>query len=216
MNFHIRINTRTEEDILNKKIAFFPIKDFESRIEGEGYNIISATANLTSPHPFLWNISQAYGWDYAALDKSVMECERKKEIITALDFHPYLFLVPQTRNSTKAKLAPEYFITSLLDCINHLKKKRLHFTHFSFIKSSFPKKEISAILSVLLNPLVKTTLENVYWDIDSRHSKEMFMLYRRIAINTYRLNVSQPTITGGDKDFNKWARTNWQGFASYW
>ena len=94
------------------------------------------------------------------------------------DFQPHLILVPKTRGSTKSKNSPEFFITEILKLCNANGTKRLHFTHYSFIGNKFPSKEITSILNILLNPLTYQTLDEFYFEIDSRHLRELEDLMR--------------------------------------
>ncbi len=48
---------------------------------------------------------------------------------------------------------------------------------YGFVQSKLPKNEVAGILIFLLTPKLNTTLETVYWDIDTRVAKELKLLY---------------------------------------
>jgi hypothetical protein len=46
----------------------------------------------------------------------------------------------------------------------------------------------------MLNPLIYTTLETIYWEIDSRYIDEMKDLYREVNVNCNGYGASYPEV----------------------
>jgi hypothetical protein len=66
-----------------------------------------------------------------------------------------------------------------VDQLQKIKKlKNLHFTHYRFVQNKLPKDEIYEILSVMMSPLLNSTLEKVIWDIDVRQEDNMETMYQ--------------------------------------
>jgi len=189
MKLILRVHTHTNDEMLmGHKVGFTPIDS----LNRYGY-IISATANdrgFTS----LNAIARAYKWDTRKINSYVFDCNFNNRITIPGTFLPKLLLVPQTHGSSKAKYAAEHYITEILMYTNYFVTKKLHFTHYGFIQSKFPSYEIKNILKILLNPLTHITLDEIYWEIDSRHLNEMIEAYKYIANNMYRLHLPNPTI----------------------
>jgi uncharacterized protein YfeS len=64
----------------------------------------------------------------------------------------------------------------------------LHFTHYGFIQNKLPSEEIEKILEVMLNPLTRSTLKQVIWDIDVRQDANMEYLHS--VVKQYGLRLS--------------------------
>jgi hypothetical protein len=88
-------------------------------------------------------------------------------------------LVPKTR----ANISVCEVTKDLVDASNALGLKKLNFTHYVTVLNRLPKNEIIEILTYLLNPNLVTTIETIYWDIDSRYKNELNEIYKRLTIN---------------------------------
>ena len=103
-------------------------------------------------------------------------CNDKYEIAILNKSTPPLLLVPQTYGKKDSL----FLINDLIAACNHLKVKKLHFTHFGFIQKKLPKNEVKEILRVMLDPHIQSTIEIVIWDVDSRVEGE-FKKYKLSA-----------------------------------
>jgi hypothetical protein len=163
-----------DEVIMGQAIWFRPIN---------GVDAISATANASGFTP-LTSIARAYDWQREAIQEAVKQCNEKGEVAVLNRLKPNLFLVPKTKGESNSL----FYITDLLLAINHLKISTLHFTHYGFIQNKLPVNEIEQILEVMLNPLTKSTLKQVIWDIDVRQDDKMEYLHK--IIKQYGLRLS--------------------------
>lgn len=173
------------------EIIFRPIEhkffDLDKELEVQTVAIthidaVSATANISGFVP-LRSIAHEYGWDTETLRVAVKECNERSEVAILNPLKPTLFLVPKTDGKSNTL----FYITDLLNAMNHLEIETVRFTHYFFLVGNFPKDEISKILEVMLNPLTKSTLKKVYWDIDTRQELQMKKLYLDIK---KRLGIS--------------------------
>jgi hypothetical protein len=133
---------------------------------------VSATANMGGFVP-LRLIAYEYGWDTEILKVAVKECNERGEVVILNQLKPTLFLVPKTKDKSNTL----FYITDLLNAMNYLEIKTVSFTHHCFIFGNLRGDEISTMLEVMLNPLTKSTLKKVIWDIDTRQELQMTKLY---------------------------------------
>lgn len=129
----------------------------------EDVDAISVTAN---PEGFTTQsrVGQLLGYDQEVMADAAKVCNDKYEIVILNKSTPPLLLVPQTYGRKDSL----FLINDLIAACNHLKVKRLHFTHFGFIQKELPKNEVVQILQVMLDPYIQSTIETIMWDIDSR------------------------------------------------
>lgn len=173
MKLILRPHTNTDEEIkLGQKVGFSSI---------HGVSALSVTANLNGVTP-LSAVLQ-----HLKIDKKIV---RKLVETTNINGHvklvqtwPNLILMPPTRAEMGRNKDIEFYTIQLIKICNAENFKNLHFTHYGFINGVFQGWEIRKILSIFLNPLIYTTLETVYWEIDSRFVDEMKNLYRDVNIN---------------------------------
>jgi hypothetical protein len=173
MKLILRPHTNTDEEInLGQKVGFSSI---------HGVSALSVTANLNGVTP-LSAVLQ-----HLKIDKKIV---RKLVETTNINGHvklvqtwPNLILMPPTRAEMGRNRDIEFYTIQLIKICNAENFKNLHFTHYGFINGVFQGWEIRKILSIFLNPLIYTTLETVYWEIDSRFVDEMKNLYRDVNIN---------------------------------
>lgn len=142
------------EIIMGQFIWFHPCEDADA---------ISVTAN---PEGFTTQsrVGQLLGYDQVVMVDAAKACNDKYEIAILNKSTPPLLLVPQTYG----KKDNHFLIGDLMAACNHLKVKKLHFTHFGFIQKELPKNEVEQILRVMLDPHIQSTIEIVVWDVDSR------------------------------------------------
>ena len=153
-----------DEEAMGHAIWFQPIGDVDG---------ISATANGEGSTP-LTSIARAYGWQRETIRDASDKCNKKDEICILDNVNPKLMLVPKTKGHHSVL----FYINDLLLAANHLKLKNLHFTHYRFVQNKLPKDEIYEILSVMMSPLLNSTLEKVIWDIDVRQEDNMETMYQ--------------------------------------
>jgi len=196
MRFIIKTHEHTDTEIqMHHKYGFSLVRGFgrvgsldcmSASANSKGFTTLHAIANICK-----WNDEQL---------KFYEDIVNEHHIVRYLDdFQPNLILVPKTRGSNRSKNSPEYFITEIIKQCNHRNIKRLHFTHYSFIESKFPAKEITSILNILLNPLTYQTLDEFYFEIDSRHLRELEDLYDLITNHVYRLRKIKPSVIDSQK-----------------
>jgi hypothetical protein len=163
------------------QIIFRPIEhrfyDPNKEIEVQSVSItdidaVSATANIGGFVP-LRSIAYEYGWDTKILKVAVKECNERGEVVILNQLKPTLFLVPKNKDKSNTL----FYITDLLNAMNHLDIKTVRFTHHFFLFGNLREDEIPTILEVMLNPLTKSTLKKVIWDIDTRQELQMTKLY---------------------------------------
>lgn len=171
----------TDEEIqLGQKIAFTTI---------HGIQAISVTANLNGFTPMA-AILEYLKIKKKTLIKEVHSCS----IVKLIPYWPNIILVPPTRGPTGKNKWIENYTIEILKICNAGNFKELQFTHYGFINGTFPKGEVSRILSILLNPLIYTTLEAIYWEIDARYVEIMEETYTRIDENINGSRGSYPII----------------------
>jgi hypothetical protein len=142
------------EILMGQFIWFHPCEDADA---------ISVTAN---PEGFTTQnrVGQLLGYDQEVMINAAKACNEKYEIAILNKSTPPLLLVPQTYGKKDSL----FLINDLIAACNHLKVKKLHFTHFGFIQKELPKNEVEQILWVMLDPHIQSTIETVVWDVDSR------------------------------------------------
>ncbi len=157
-----------------------------------GIEAISATANARGFTP-LTAIARKYGWQNDQLEAASVECNSRQEVAIINTLSPTLLLVPKTRGDDGGLLVVDGLISDLLDAVNHLSHRSLHFTHFGFMQGRPPELAMLRILQFLLNPTQASTLDVLYWDIDIRGLKELINIYA-IVSRHYRLKSTKPEI----------------------
>lgn len=191
MKIQIRVHTHTDPEVqLGHKIGFSSIHEFRSY---QPNNLIVATANIDG-FTTLNAIANVYKFNKDAIKFYVDQCNEHNVIRILRDFEVPLMLVPRTRGSTKWQKAPERYITEIIKEANHSDVKKIHFTPYSFIRNKFPENEIRSILTILLNPLVHSTLSTFIFEIDARHEKQLIDLYDGIANHLYQRRVGKPEV----------------------
>jgi hypothetical protein len=63
-----------------------------------------------------------------------------------------------------------------------------------FINSEFPKIEISRLFLILLNPLIQSSIEVLYWEIDSRYIEEVVNCYLYFSNYLYQNSISEAEV----------------------
>ena len=144
----------------------------------EDADAISVTAN---PEGFTTQnrVGQLLGYDQEVMIDAAKACNDKYEIAILNKSTPPLLLVPQTYGKKDSL----FLINDLITACNHLKVKRLHFTHFGFIQKELPKSEVEQILRVILDSHIQSTIETVIWDVDSRVKDALQTIVADLALS---------------------------------
>ncbi len=150
----------------------------EPRITDEAHSAISVTANFNGFTP-LWAIARAYHWDSDLIKAAAEECNKKCEVMILTELNPIVILVPKT----KAEKNITTIFKDLVDAANILDIKKLHFTHYSYMKSKKPLNEIKQILKILLDPSLHTSIKTVYWDLNADFKDDVIKTYKEVLLS---------------------------------
>lgn len=168
MKLILRSHNNTAEEIqLGHKLGFTTVK---------GVDVISITANLNGFTPAT-AVLRRLGYGKDQFQQIAEECRTDGCVKLYAGREPNLIFVPHTRGYTGRNRSIEYYITRIIQICNSKSFKSLHFSHFGFINGEFQKKDIFRILTVILNPLIHTTLNVLYWEIDYRYLRETMNIY---------------------------------------
>jgi hypothetical protein len=146
---------------------------------------ISLSANSNGFTQFTAAMRALYR-DSKEFEQSLINCKKFDTVIEARPESPTIILVPPTRGKTGKSQSFEYYATEIISVCNYRKRKILHFAHYGFINGDFQWMEIRRTMEVFLNPLNYTTLEKMYFEIDSRYFNEVFGICKDVA-KMYRL-----------------------------
>ena len=124
--------------------------------------------------------------DHKDFEDEIIDC-RKQNIVIELKNQPFnslkLILVPPTRGRTSKHHTYEYYMTRILEICNVNNSKNLHFTHYGFLNGGFDFDEVQRAMTTLLHPLIFTTLEKIYFEIDYRYLNEFINIYKYVNSN---------------------------------
>jgi hypothetical protein len=184
MRIILRSHTNTDEEIASgQKVGFTSIR---------GIDAISVTANLNGTTPMSAVLK------YLNVDKKtirkIADYSNTNGHVELFKYWPNLILLPPTRAEIGRHKDVEFYTIKMLKICNAENFKELHFTHYGFMNGIFQKLEIRRILAIMLNPLIYTTLETIYWEIDSRYIDEMKDLYREVNVNCNGYGASYPEV----------------------
>ena len=155
---------------------------------------ISITNNIMGVGGIFYTIIRKYDLDYMQIGKACSEVDEQKKVIK-VNGNNDVIIVPKTFSSSK------YSITKYSNqiCNEIFSKRYLHFTHFGFLKTEFPKNQIEKILAVFL---IKNKINcEVCWDIDEKFFDEMKSLLKT-TLQENNLSIEFETYT--DENF-KWS-----------
>jgi len=190
MRIILRSHTNSEEEINSgQKAGFTSIR---------GIDAISVTANLNGATP-LSAVLQYLKVDKKTIRK-IVDYSNINGRVELVKNRPNLILLPPTRAEIGRHKDVEFYAIKMLKICNAENFKELHFTHYGFMNGIFQKLEIRRILTILLNPLVYSTLETIYWEIDSRYIDEMRDLYHEVNTNCNGYGASYPDIISSVKN----------------
>jgi len=168
--FKVHINTDHEIE-LGHKVGFTIPSDVDA---------ISLSANSNGFTQFTAAMRALYR-DTKEFETSIKECKDFDTVIEARAESPTIILIPPTRGKTGKSQSFEYYATEIISLCNYRKRKILHFAHYGFINGDFQWMEIRRTMEVFLNPLIHTTLEKIYFEIDSRYFNEAFSICKDVA-----------------------------------
>jgi hypothetical protein len=185
MKLIFRSHTNTPEEIqLGHKLGFTTIK---------GIDAISASANLNGFTPAA-AVLRHLGYDKDQFQQMADYSRANGSVELYAGRKPNLIFVPPTRGYTGKNKSMEFYITRTLQICNAENYKSLHFSHFGFINGEFQQLDIFKIFNVLLNPLIYTTLDVFYWEIDSRYLDRILDSYRYVNNDCYRNRSGRPEV----------------------
>ena len=144
-------------------------------------------------------VGQLLGYDQELMVDAAKACNDKYEIAILNKSTPPLLLVPQTYGKKDSL----FLIHDLIAGCNHLRVKKLHFTHFGFIQSHDATKDFVRILEIFLNPLIELSLRELIWEIDIRGLKALEDAYHEVRIR-FRLLEDKPTMIFSRKSRNSY------------
>lgn len=113
-----------------------------------------------------YSICKKYSIDYKDYDEADFSIYLKRKVVLVDKEISFIF-VPSTQSSNSNSI--KKYCERICELIEF--KDYLHFTHFGYLKTSFPSAQIKKILSIFLD---KEDFEcEVCWDIDEKYFKEM-------------------------------------------
>ena len=113
-----------------------------------------------------FSICKKYSIDYKDYDEADFSIYLKRKVVL-VDKEIIFIFVPSTQSSNSNSISK--YCERICELIEF--KDYLHFTHFGYLKTSFPSAQIKKILSIFLD---KEDFEcEVCWDIDEKYFKEM-------------------------------------------
>lgn len=184
MKIVLRVHENAKEEIqLGHKLSFTS----ENNITA-----LSATANLNGLTP-LAAILRYFRISKKGIINQVVSSNVNGHV-KFIDTFPKLILIPPTRGVSGRNQAIEYYLVEALKVCNMHNINDLHFTHFGFMNDEFKEEEICRILKILLNPLIFTTLEKLYWEIDARYLDQMLAIYYYIDHTCFGNSRISPSI----------------------
>ncbi len=176
MKIIFRSHNNTPEEIqLGHKLGFTTIK---------GIHAISLTANLNGFTPAT-AVLRHLRYDKVEFQQIADDC-RTNGAVKLCGLRPKLIFVPPTRGYTGRNKAMEFYITKTLQICNSENFKSLHFSHFGFINGVLQELDILRIFNVILNPLIFTTLEVFYFEVDSRYLNKILEIYDQVNRHSYK------------------------------
>lgn len=135
---------------------------------------VSLTANPNVWTAFSMAIS-AYGWPVRSkLVDACTACNRRGEISVLPELKPTAFLVPRTHG----RIRDGFLIKDLMDAVESMQIRKLHFAHFAFDLDQFPLREITLILEHLRDRNSGTT--EIVFDIQCRHEADLSEVFEQV------------------------------------
>lgn len=129
------------------------------------FSAVSITVNSHSSQYF--NIQRKYAIPRELIDVHEYDVLKNKEVVWVRTCSPNFLLVPATFASNKQRIT-----TYAENLCGYFKIFRfIHFTHFGFLRTQFPKAQIKKILDVLFAD--KDLDCEVCWDIDEKFHEQM-------------------------------------------
>lgn len=184
MKIIFRSHNNTPEEIeLGHKLGFTTIK---------GIDAVSLTANLKGFTPAT-AVLRHLRYDKDEFQQIADDC-RTNGSVTICGFRPKLIFVPPTRGYTGRNKAMESYISKTLQICNAGNFKSLHFSHFGFINGVLQGTDIYRIFNVVLNPLIFTTLDVFYFEVDSRYLDKILQIYYQVNNYGYKNRSARPEV----------------------
>ena len=151
---------------------------------------ISATANNSGFSP-LKAIVRNFGWRTEIISSAVERCNTVQEVAIVNVLQPKLLLVPKTKGQNGLRYLPIVLANDLINACNAINVRVLSFSHFGFIQTEFPRKEIASILRIFFNKSTASSIRVLIWDIDIRHKSEMLKLYEDIKFEITQTRTNE-------------------------
>jgi hypothetical protein len=201
-----RVHKNTDEEIqIGHKVGF--------TIQS-GVHAISVSANQNGFTP-LTAVLRALYLNVKDFDDVIIRC-RKENLVTELALppsYPKLIIVPPTRGDTGKYQSYEYYAVRIIQFCNFNRSESLQFSHYGFMNGGFRANEIFRVLSVLINPLIFTTLKKIYFEVDARHADDFVNLYHYTARDCFCLNDKCEVIHAPEFE---WKKTSDAGDGANW
>ena len=191
MKFIIKTHKNTDDEIaMGHKLGFATLRDVDAislSANDNGFTTLTAALrSLRLPSDYLREqVSNCQGGNNVVYAGTVLDPWYNKK---------HILLVPATRGATSKKNSYEHYMVELIRLCNFKGIKCLHFGHYSFVNSGFQHSEVHRILSVLLNPLIYTTLDKVYFEVDARCLKDLLQVYKYVNDAIYKNGGKDPEI----------------------
>jgi hypothetical protein len=185
MQMILRAQSHTAEEIIMGHKVSFTIQN--------GVDVVSASSNLNGFTP-LKAVLRVLGADQEEVEAHVKECQYSNTVLSVEHAGINLILVPSTRGEDGYNSYYEHYAVEVLKQCNYHGFKNLHFTHYGFIAKKFQQKELYRLLITILNPLVYTTLEKIFFEIDSRYLDDLVDLFTFVKKDVYKLRDYRPQV----------------------
>jgi hypothetical protein len=150
---------------MRQKIFFIPDPDADT---------VSVSANL-SGFTTINAVSRAFGYDWDWVKQVAEVANERKEVICLSDLKPRLIIVPKTIGQNYPTTTQ--LMTQVIHEANTIGTKVLHMTHYGFSDSLYIT-ESRTILKELMYPHLKTTIERVVFDHDTRNKRYIYQVFK--------------------------------------
>lgn len=153
-----------------QKIWFTPEPDADT---------VSVSANL-SGFTMINAVSRALGYDWDHVKQVAEIVNSRQEVVCMSELHPRLIIVPKTRGRDYPPT--RRLLTQVLGEANAHETKVLHMTHYGFCNGLSKSSEPLTIFRDLMYPHLKTTIERVIFDYDTRASRKIFSALKESVV----------------------------------
>ena len=136
---------------------------------------MTVTANPGGLSP-LQIIASKYNWNQLRVHQAATRANRFSKIAVLRDLKPKLILVPKTTGNHDAS----ELMDDLLYAAESIESEVINFTHYGYIKESFPQREIQSVFNKMVDKKGQTCIRVLIWDVDSRYLDQTKNMYKRL------------------------------------